>query len=76
MVSSQAKKGKKLTKTQARDSKKFQKLYRELHTKDSGKDKNGFDKGKHIRNRAWEALTGGDKAEWVPYVKRWAESEL
>lgn len=72
-ISSQSKKGKKLSKRQAMDSKEFKRLIKDLHTKDTSDKEN---KGKLKRQAAWEGLTGGDKVEWVPYVKRWIKDEL
>lgn len=72
-ISSQAGKGKHLTKRQAMDSKKFQKLVKDLHHKDTKDDGN---RGKKIRSHAWEQLTGGRKSEWTPYINRWVKGEL
>lgn len=72
-ISSQAGKGKHLSKKQAMESKKLKKLIKDLHHKDTSDKEN---RGKKIRSKAWEELTGGHKTEWTPYIKRWVKGEL
>lgn len=75
-ISSQARKGSKLTKRQAMDNKEFKQLIRDLHTKDSPGQKRGENKGRLKRQAAWEGLTGGEKSEWTPYIQRWVKGDL
>lgn len=72
-ISAHSKNGRILTKRQVMESKKFQRLVKELHTHDTN-DKNNS--GKLIRQKAWNQITGGEKSEWVPYVKRWVKGDL
>ena len=70
-ISAQAKKGKYISKRAAMNDEKLKKYIKDLHTKGTINSPGG-----KKRAKAWEKLTGGEKSEWVPYIKRWIKGEL
>lgn len=64
-ISSQKKKGIKWRKREAMESAELKKIIKNLHSKNIKK-----------RQAAWEAITGGNRAEWTPYIERWRKGEL
>lgn len=64
-ISSQAKEGIHWTRKEALTSYEFRQIVRGLHSSD-----------KDLRQAAWSEITGGDSAEWTPYIERWVKGGL
>lgn len=64
-IHAKAAEGKKLGKREAMESAEFKRFYKNLHNKNI-----------QVRQAAFDGITGGDKAEWIPYIQRWSKGDL